>query len=261
FSFLVTLQTFWFFLLQLTWLCTGRTEIIEHIPKEDATRYVRSVLLNIRPQLFILSTPNHEYNEAFGMPNGKFRHDDHKFEFTRQQFRNWLHEILSDFPNDYEYAVSYVGNVQAYAHLGGATQFGIIRRKQNGVTTMLPHVSSKSYKKVGELVVKNSFFPLEREKIKQAFILWLEENPLLQEGLTKSFIGEFWRVCTTAVMNNVELPAQLKKGLSKKALVDVLRFQCNGRVIYESHDGEVYLNIPHNVTKEELIEIMTSKNS
>ncbi|PIO58222.1 hypothetical protein TELCIR_20347, partial [Teladorsagia circumcincta] len=172
-----------------------------------------------KPQLFIISTPNHEYNEAFGMPNGKFRHDDHKFEFTRQQFRNWLHEILSDFPNEYEYAVSYVGNVQAYAHLGGATQFGIIRRKRNGITTMLPHISTKSYKKVGEMVVKNSFFPLEREKIKQAFILWLEENPLLQEDLTKSFIGEFWRVCTTAVMNNIELPAQLKKDLNKKALV------------------------------------------
>ncbi|KAK6035367.1 hypothetical protein COOONC_27128 [Cooperia oncophora] len=92
--------------------CVCSTEVIEHIPKEDATRFVRSVLLNIRPQLFIISTPNHEYNEAFGMPNGKFRHDDHKFEFTRHQFRNWLFEIIKDFSEDYDYVVKYVGNVQ-----------------------------------------------------------------------------------------------------------------------------------------------------
>ncbi|KAK6050418.1 hypothetical protein COOONC_12077 [Cooperia oncophora] len=84
---------------------------------------------------------------------------------------------------------------------------------------MLPHVCSRSYKKAGELVVKNSFFALEREKIKQAFILWLEENPLLQENLIKSYIGEFWRVCMTTIMNNIELPSQLKNGLSKKSLV------------------------------------------
>ncbi|VDO56156.1 unnamed protein product [Haemonchus placei] len=69
--------------------CVCSTEVIEHIPKEDATRYVRSVLLNIQPQLFIISTPNHEYNEVFGMAQGQFRHADHKFEFTRQQFKNW----------------------------------------------------------------------------------------------------------------------------------------------------------------------------
>uniref|UniRef100_A0A7I4YBZ9 Small RNA 2'-O-methyltransferase n=1 Tax=Haemonchus contortus TaxID=6289 RepID=A0A7I4YBZ9_HAECO len=241
--------------------CVCSTEVIEHIPKEDAARYVRSVLLNIRPQLFIISTPNHEYNEVFGMAQGQFRHADHKFEFTRQQFKNWLFEILSDFLTDYEYTVKYVGNVQGYNRFGGATQFGIIRRKRNEIITMLPHSCSRPYKKVGELVVENSFFPLEREKVRQAFILWLQENPLLQENLIKSYIGEFWRVCMTAVLKNIELPAQLKKRLDKKTLVDVLRFQCNGRVIYETYDGEIYLNIPHNVTKDELIEIMTSKSS
>ncbi|KAK5968926.1 hypothetical protein GCK32_009987 [Trichostrongylus colubriformis] len=126
---------------------------------------------------------------------------------------------------------------------------------------MPPHISSRSYKKAGDVVLKNSFYPLEREKVKQAFILWLEQNPLLQQDLIKSYTSEFWRVCLTAIMDNIELPEQLKKGLKKNAVVDVLRFQCNGRVVYETRDGEVYLNIPHNVTKEELIEIMTSKSS
>ncbi|KAK5982719.1 Small RNA 2'-O-methyltransferase, partial [Trichostrongylus colubriformis] len=63
--------------------CVCSTEVIEHIPKEDATRYVKFVLSQIHPQLFIVSTPNHEYNKAFGLQEGQFRHGDHKFEFTR----------------------------------------------------------------------------------------------------------------------------------------------------------------------------------
>ncbi|VDP00058.1 unnamed protein product [Heligmosomoides polygyrus] len=205
--------------------CASNQQLrIEHIPLEDATRYVHSVLLNVQPQLFIISTPNHEYNEAFGLTNGEFRHADHKFEFTRQEFRNWLYRTLSDFNSTYEYVVKYIGNIQ------------------------------------GEMVAKNSLFPLEREKAKQAFILWLEENPLLEDGLVKSGVGEFWRVGMTTLMDNIELPEQLKKNLNKKALVDVLRFQCNGKVICETFNGETYLNIPHSVTKEELINLMCSKN-
>ncbi|VDM78349.1 unnamed protein product, partial [Strongylus vulgaris] len=107
-------------------------ERIEHIPQEDATRYVRAVLLTIQPQLFILSTPNHEYNEAFGLPNKQFRHGDHKFEFTRQEFKFWLYNIMTDFAADYDYRFEYVGNVSGFNHLQGATQFAVIQRKFNG---------------------------------------------------------------------------------------------------------------------------------
>ncbi|WKY00378.1 hypothetical protein Q1695_014883 [Nippostrongylus brasiliensis] len=241
--------------------CVCSTEVIEHIPRESATRYVRSVLLNIQPTLFVISTPNHEYNEVFGLRQGEFRHADHKFEFTRQEFRNWLYDIIRDFATTYDYAVDYVGVLGNHASLGGATQFAIIRRRPSNIGASLPQVQSRAYKKAGEVVAKNSLFTLEREKVKEAFIRWLRENPLSEENLTKNYMCDFWRVCMTAVLNNIELPRQLKKDLSKKALVDVLIFQCNGRVIYETHDGEIYLNIPHNVTKDELIAIMNSKRS
>ena len=39
---------------------------IEHISVEDAEKFVRLVLDQIKPKLFIISTPNHEYNKAFG---------------------------------------------------------------------------------------------------------------------------------------------------------------------------------------------------
>ncbi|EPB78043.1 hypothetical protein ANCCEY_02892 [Ancylostoma ceylanicum] len=147
-----------------------------------------------------------------------------------------------------------------FTHLGGATQFAIIQRKFNEFHVPLPHASLKPYKKAGEAVAKNSLFSLEREKLKQAFILWLERNPLREEDLLRTYVGNYWRVYMSSVVDLIELPKQLRKNMNSKALVDMLRFLCNGRVIYETHDGEPCLNIPHNVTKDELIELMTSKN-
>ncbi|VDM61292.1 unnamed protein product [Angiostrongylus costaricensis] len=192
---------------------------VEHIPKADATRFVRSVLLNVQPELFIISTPNHDYNEAFGLPRGQFRHDDHKFEFSRQDFRLWLHGIISEFASLYDYEIDYVGNVHNFTRLGGATQFGTIFRKQMSSAQMVQHPSAKVYKKVGETVLKNSLFILERETIKQAFILWLQNNKLLKDHLIQNSNGSFWRVDVDEVIQNVKLPAQLKSQLDKRAIV------------------------------------------
>ncbi|KAK6739669.1 hypothetical protein RB195_008269 [Necator americanus] len=241
--------------------CVCSTEVIEHISQEDATRYVRSVLLTIQPQLFILSTPNHDYNEAFGMPSTQFRHSDHKFEFTRQQFKYWLHTILADFGADYDYSVEYVGNVPRFTHLGGATQFAVIRRKHSELSVVLPCIPSSPYKKVGEAIAKNSLFSLEREKLKQAFILWLQRNPLREENLLKTYIGSYWRIRISSIVDLIELPHPLKKKMNRKVIADILRFLCNGRVIYETHNDEACLDIPFNVTKDELIGIMISRSS
>lgn len=241
--------------------CVCSIDVIEHIPVEDATRYVRSVLANIHPKLFIISTPNHEYNEAFGLPVDEFRHTDHKFEFTRHEFRSWLYGIVRDFDSVYDYAVQYVGNVQGYYRLGGATQFGIIRRKRSVITRSPVPQNSKPYKKAGDFVIRNSLFPLEREKLKKAFIEWLERNPLTEEHLVRTGVGDYWRVCITTLLNDSELPMKLKATLDKKILFDVLKFQCKGLVVHETYNNDIYLNIPHNVTKEELINVMIKSTS
>ncbi|KAE9416897.1 hypothetical protein Angca_009072 [Angiostrongylus cantonensis] len=238
--------------------CVCSTEVVEHIPKADATRFVRSVLLNVQPELFIISTPNHDYNEAFGLPHGQFRHDDHKFEFSRQGFRLWLHGIISEFASLYDYEVDYVGNVRNFTRLGGATQFGTIFRKQRSLVQMVQHHSVRVYKKAGQAVLKNSLFILERETIKQGFILWLQNNKLLRDHLIQSPFGKFWRVDVDEVMQNVKLPAQLKSQLDKRTIVDTLRLLCKGRVIADFYNCDFCLNIPPHVTGDELIEVLTS---
>ncbi|KAJ1372772.1 hypothetical protein KIN20_035020 [Parelaphostrongylus tenuis] len=238
--------------------CVCSTEVVEHIPEIDARRFVRSVLRTIQPDLFIISTPNHEYNEAFGLPPGKFRHDDHKFEFSRQQFRNWLCEIINEFTPFYAYMIKYVGVLKGFAHLGGATQFGIISRMRKHSMVTVHHPNLKVYRKVGEIVLRNSLFILQREKVKQGFILWLQNNRLLKDHLIQSSAGGFWRVDVGEVLQNVELPKQLKNQLDKQTMVDVLRFLCKGQVICGFYNHEFCLNIPHNMTVDRLINVVIS---
>ena len=46
----------------------------------------------------ILTTPNAEYNVKFAnLPAGKFRHRDHRFEWTRDEFQAWGHRVAQRF--------------------------------------------------------------------------------------------------------------------------------------------------------------------
>lgn len=51
-----------------------------------------------KPKLCIVSTPNVEFNANFkelgyGVPDAKFRHPDHKFEWTRAEFQDWYYGL------------------------------------------------------------------------------------------------------------------------------------------------------------------------
>lgn len=62
---------------------------IEHLHLDvlDAVPY--TVFEFIRPMLAVFTTPNVEFNVLFPNFNTQFRHDDHKFEWTRKQFNDW----------------------------------------------------------------------------------------------------------------------------------------------------------------------------
>lgn len=51
----------------------------------------------IRPRVAIFTTPNQEFNEVF-LKSNKFRHSDHKFEWTREQFQAWYVKITNHEP-------------------------------------------------------------------------------------------------------------------------------------------------------------------
>jgi 3' terminal RNA ribose 2'-O-methyltransferase Hen1 len=65
-------------------------EVIEHLDQPRLAAFERALFVFARPQTVVLTTPNVEYNVKFEtMPAGRLRHTDHRFEWTRQEFRDW----------------------------------------------------------------------------------------------------------------------------------------------------------------------------
>ena len=65
-------------------------EVVEHIDPERLPALERTVFGAAHPHTVLVTTPNAEYNVRFEtLPAGQFRHSDHRFEWTRQEFRDW----------------------------------------------------------------------------------------------------------------------------------------------------------------------------
>ena len=70
------------------------SEVIEHLdlPRLPALEY--AVFGAARPRTVLVTTPNVEYNVRWEtLPAGHVRHGDHRFEWTREEFRAWAAEV------------------------------------------------------------------------------------------------------------------------------------------------------------------------
>lgn len=70
------------------------TEVIEHVYSDVLSKFMNITLGIYQPEIMIVTTPNAEYNVNFpdlkyGTSQSIFRHDDHKFEWTRKEFESW----------------------------------------------------------------------------------------------------------------------------------------------------------------------------
>ncbi|WP_405868547.1 3' terminal RNA ribose 2'-O-methyltransferase Hen1 [Streptomyces sp. NBC_00005] len=70
------------------------SEVIEHLdlPRLPALEY--AVFGAARPRTVLVTTPNVEYNVRWeSLPAGHVRHGDHRFEWTREEFRAWAGSV------------------------------------------------------------------------------------------------------------------------------------------------------------------------
>ncbi len=70
------------------------SEVIEHLdlPRLPALEY--AVFGAARPRTVVVTTPNVEYNVRWeSLPAGHVRHGDHRFEWTRAEFRAWAEKV------------------------------------------------------------------------------------------------------------------------------------------------------------------------
>lgn len=73
-------------------------EVIEHLDPPRLAAFERVLFELARPGTVVVTTPNVEYNPLFPtLPAGRFRHADHRFEWTRQEFRAWSARIAERF--------------------------------------------------------------------------------------------------------------------------------------------------------------------
>lgn len=97
-------------------------EVIEHLDLARLGALERVLFEFARPGAVIVTTPNSEYNVRFeNLPPGQFRHGDHRFEWTRAQFRDWCERQACRFG----YAVSYRDIGEVDAALGPPTQMAV----------------------------------------------------------------------------------------------------------------------------------------
>ncbi|UQX03517.1 3' terminal RNA ribose 2'-O-methyltransferase Hen1 [Streptomyces sp. RerS4] len=98
------------------------SEVIEHLdlPRLPALEY--TVFGAARPRTVLVTTPNVEYNVRWeSLPAGHARHRDHRFEWTREEFRTWAERVAGR----YGYAVAYVPVGDDDPEVGPPTQMAV----------------------------------------------------------------------------------------------------------------------------------------
>jgi 3' terminal RNA ribose 2'-O-methyltransferase Hen1 len=86
------------------WDAATAIEVIEHLDPPRLSSFEKVVFGDARPPLIVLTTPNSEYNVRFeSLPAGKVRHRDHRFEWTRDEFRSWAGRVAQTYGYAFEW--------------------------------------------------------------------------------------------------------------------------------------------------------------
>jgi len=100
-------------------------EVVEHLDRPRLRAFERVLFESARPGTIALTTPNAEYNVKWPtLPAGKFRHQDHRFEWTRAEFQSWAGDVATRFG----YEVRFVPIGDEDADVGPPTQMAVFTR-------------------------------------------------------------------------------------------------------------------------------------
>ncbi len=103
-------------------------EVIEHLDPDRLPALERVVFGYATPATVVITTPNAEYNPQFaGLAAGAMRHRDHRFEWTRAQFRDWAGRVAA--AHGYRVAFRPVG--PEHPDAGPPTQLAVFDREDS----------------------------------------------------------------------------------------------------------------------------------
>ncbi|CAJ0883726.1 12229_t:CDS:2 [Entrophospora sp. SA101] len=130
-------------------------EVIEHVDPPVLDKFFDVVFGTYKPKLVIVTTPNVEFNIYFpqlkyGTSEATLRIEDHRFEWTRQEFQDWCNSGASK----YNYSVEFTGVGRLKTSdpaVGFATQIAIFKDLLPGSKPMLSTFDRK-YEHVKHIV-------------------------------------------------------------------------------------------------------------
>lgn len=96
-------------------------EVIEHVEPERLPNLERVVFEFARPKMVVVTTPNVEYNQKYGMAEDQTRHADHRFEWSRAEFTSWCTSVS----NRFGYQVRIVGVGEPDPVVGASSQMAV----------------------------------------------------------------------------------------------------------------------------------------
>lgn len=102
-------------------------EVIEHLNPSQLSTF-RSILFKYMcPRIIVITTPNAEYNVLFEkLARGAFRHEDHRFEWSRGEFEQWSGETGEEVG----YRVAFEGIGPSDLQHGCPTQMALFVREE-----------------------------------------------------------------------------------------------------------------------------------
>ncbi|MEU6225303.1 3' terminal RNA ribose 2'-O-methyltransferase Hen1 [Streptomyces sp. NPDC047042] len=107
-------------------------EVVEHLdlPRLPALEY--AVFGAARPRTVLVTTPNVEYNVRWeSLPAGHSRHSDHRFEWTREEFRAWAGAVAER----HGYQAEFVAVGPDDPEVGPPTQMAVFTMKTDTADT------------------------------------------------------------------------------------------------------------------------------
>lgn len=100
-------------------------EVVEHLDPPRMAAFEKVLFRHAKPKTIILTTPNREYNAMWdNLPEGAMRHSDHRFEWTRNEFREWADTLAEQ----YNYSIAYYTIGPQSLSFGSPTQMGVFKR-------------------------------------------------------------------------------------------------------------------------------------
>lgn len=100
-------------------------EVIEHLDPDRLPAVEAVVFGAAGPKTVVVTTPNRDYNTLFdGLSAGDFRHPDHRFEWSRDEFAAWTASICERY--GYQSVLSGIGD--EHPEFGAPSQMVVFQR-------------------------------------------------------------------------------------------------------------------------------------